>query len=216
MVKKTVMIVGGDQKIEDMFNEHPDFLVTDLVVLADIVCFKGGADVDPQLYGQKRHRTTGVSPASDKRDIQYWDEIKDDPNVLKVGICRGGQFLNVMNGGKMWQNVNNHALWGTHKAIDLTGIIGAPIGGGFGETTVTSTHHQMMRAGPDGEILCIAHEATSYEDDTDEINKPLEYDTEVVWYPKHRSLCFQPHPEYTSVETKDYFFKLLERVSNDQ
>lgn len=88
---------------------------------------------------------------------------------------------------------------------------------------VTSTHHQMMIPGPEGQLIGIATESKWFEDATgiyglshaksrtkDRNPKIPEFDAEIIWYPKTRSLCFQPHPEYHHVETRKLFFDLVE------
>lgn len=180
---------------------------------ADIVCWTGGADVDPSLYGEKNalykgHYMSGIDPDRDEIDARVFGYASDK---FKVGICRGGQFLNVMNGGKMWQHVDKHA-GAPHDLIDtVTSEV----------VRVTSTHHQMMRPAPDGLILAHARESSFKLADLDEwriehdhVSKPEELlDVEVVWYEESKSLCFQPHPEHRNHKPcTDYFFNLMERM----
>ena len=42
------------------------------------------------------------------------DREKVSPNQLCVGVCRGSQFLCVMNGGLLVQDVGYHGVFGTH------------------------------------------------------------------------------------------------------
>ena len=184
---------------------------------ADIVCFTGGEDVNPALYGEKNleyqgRLMSGYSEARDDLDLRVYGYAADK---VKVGICRGGQLLNVVNGGSMWQHVTGHA-GGPH---DLTDIVTGAI------YRVTSTHHQMMRPGPDGLVLATAREARMKLAHGDEWH--LEYDhkarkadlddVEVVWYENSKSLCFQPHPEFGGAkECTDYFFELLEAAVSSQ
>lgn len=211
---KKVTVIGGDYQIIDMFNKHKDYYVNkDANSDADVVCFIGGADVAPQFYGQQKLAGTSVSTAADNRDYNAWKfyAARKQPPMF-VGICRGGQFLNVMNGGKMWQHVDGHAM-GPHAMIDL--LTGK-------EIKVTSTHHQMMRANTDtGEVIGIAMEARNFADDKVSVasKNPKErtksmpaFDTEVVWYKDTRTLCFQPHPEYNQEATRNYFFELMEKL----
>ena len=109
----------------------------------------------------------------------------------------------------MWQNVDNHGSSHLmHNLLNVPGIEEKSL-------MVTSTHHQMMVAGPEGEIIGIATSmdksrglATKYESYVGR-QKP-KFDTEVVWYPKTMSLACQFHPEYRQhVEMRDYFFKLI-------
>lgn len=198
-----VYIVGGDHLIEKMFLSRGIESVL-YWTEANFACFTGGADVTPSLYGEKNV----ASHCDWLRDIEEMGEYVDlqGAGLPMVGICRGGQFLNVMNGGKMWQDVNNHAIWGTHK-LDLFDEIGH-----YRDSyEVTSTHHQMMRRGEDGVVIGFAKLATRFAHDGDD-EIPGE-DTEIIWYPKTRSLCFQPHPEYNGNkdDTEELFFTLLKQ-----
>jgi len=216
-VKRTVKVIQS-ALIERLFNKQAGYMTVESADLADIIVFPGGADVNPAYYGQDKHPTTHTNGFDDQRDDRYWKQYSKDEKRMLVGICRGGQFLNVMNGGQMWQDVNNHGIHGTHKVIDLLNDK---------EIQCTSTHHQMMVANEkEGEVIGIAYEATRWENDklrlaiqnqdnpTKRTGSCPKYDTEVVWYPKTRSLCFQPHPENYNApdECKDYFFDLIDRL----
>lgn len=183
---------------------------------ASIICFTGGEDVDPSLYGESNLMmgNRAMSFFNKKRDEQdsVVFGIACANDVIKVGICRGGQFLNVMNGGKMWQHVTDHAVSGGHDLIDnFTGEV----------VRVTSTHHQMMRPAKDGVVIAVARESKARFTDGERwtrsgavatgVDKDLD-DIEVVWYPDSKSFCFQPHPEFNIYpECTDYFFSSLER-----
>lgn len=191
---------------------------TDDINEATIVCFTGGEDVSPSLYGEENlvmhgRKMSGNNPDRDDTDaVIHGYAVANE--AFQVGICRGGQFLNVMNGGKMWQHVDGHAGVGHHMLHDtITGEV----------VTVTSTHHQMMRPSKDGEVLAIARESRSKWSEKDEWHiteadtLPAEWfdDIEVVWYPSTRCLCFQPHPEYAGAPgCTDYFFDLIEHHIN--
>ena len=111
-----------------------------------------------------------------------------------------------MSGGAMWQDVNNHGR--SHHMTNLLDISDSFKKGQ--DILVTSTHHQMMIPSDEGEILAFANEATEFISSKKRVRP--DYDTEVVWYEKTKSLCFQPHPEYSSeaaMSTRDYFFALL-------
>lgn len=179
---------------------------------ADIIVFTGGEDVSPHLYNEKKHHTTYANTFRDAVDQAMYEDSWSRGQFL-VGICRGGQFLNVMNGGHLWQDVDNHALFGGHDAY-------SPKGGRI--ILVSSTHHQMMRIAPGGELLLYATE--SERKDTMAIGpdgKPTwtppapddEFDVEAVWYPETRSFCFQPHPEFNGFpECRQWFFETLNEL----
>lgn len=173
---------------------------------ADILLFTGGEDVDPGLYGEQALRTTMFNRNRDDKEVNLFNEAKEK-NIPMVGICRGGQFLNVMNNGKMWQHVNGHT--GDHPIW--------PVGpkNTLGEAILaTSTHHQMMRPGEKGTVLAIGKKATKLQSFGQDVERPepVSSDTEVVWYPDTKCLCFQPHPEMrgASDELVKYFDELMD------
>jgi gamma-glutamyl-gamma-aminobutyrate hydrolase PuuD len=162
-----------------------------------MLCLMGGADVSPILYQEQRLPCTFTDPEQDMEDAALFATFRDRP---KVGICRGGQFLNVMSGGKMFQDTDNHTS--SHDIIDhkTEKII-----------KVSSTHHQMMRPGVKAEIIATARRS-SYVRCFDGyiFRKDVEYeDYEVLHYAHTKSLCYQPHPEIGPDENVDYFFSCI-------
>lgn len=174
---------------------------------ADAVVFPGGADVHPKLYHEPMHPKTHVSERLDNQWCSIWGHIKSN-EYLKIGICRGAQFLNVMNNGKLWQDIDGHV--GDHECIYKAKN---------GESIiydVTSTHHQMMRPAPGwAEVWCHAR-LTKFRDTgatrSEKVNPLDGPDPEVVWYPNTRSLCFQPHPEYHLKSCQRLFELCLNRA----
>lgn len=168
---------------------------------AHLLQFLGGSDVDPSYYGETKHATTWSDPARDAREASFFNGFPDKP---KAGICRGGQFLNVMNGGKMWQNVDKHP-YGTHQAEFVGGLV----------IPVSSDHHQMMRPSEEAVFLGWATISTKRET-ADTVDTSSDFlDAEAVWYGRTASLCFQGHPEYYGYgECEDVYFNLLEQLFN--
>jgi carbamoylphosphate synthase small subunit len=209
---KKVLIVGGSAQYSVMFTKL-GMLITSSIKDADLVCFTGGADVSPSLYGEEKHPHSHIDRVRDEVDIGIFHAARA-ANITMVGICRGGQFLHVMNGGKMYQHVDGHATGRPHKAIDSV----------TGDThLVTSTHHQMMKYTGSGVLVATASEATRKEfmdgygvtSDKARINE----DVEVIFYPVMKCLCFQPHPEFNwamegAESTYLYFKNLMERYIN--
>jgi gamma-glutamyl-gamma-aminobutyrate hydrolase PuuD len=184
----SVYIVNGDRDYSNMFLLE-GWVVTDRLSEADLVQFTGGADVSPYMYGEPAHPSTYVHAARDAYESAVFQACLNQ-SMPMAGICRGGQFLNVMCGGLMWQDVDQHAIHGFHAAFDHVTKSVVP---------VSSTHHQMMRPNSKAEVLMtarIAHRKermgqsggtiTSYNDDAD---------IEALFYDEQRSLCYQPHPE---------------------
>lgn len=205
-----VFIVQPNREYEDMFKKKGWTLASSLTDFADLIQFTGGSDVTPQLYGEGKHRTTWASAERDRGEAIVF-EVGRQYGIPMAGICRGGQFLNVMCGGKMWQDVDNHGISGTH--IAHCHVTDADI-------QVTSTHHQMMIPGPTGDIIMTAAEATRKESCNDigrvltRIVQPDEHsDIEGVHYIHENVMCFQPHPEFEyRDELANHYFMLLEKL----
>lgn len=197
-----VLVVGGGFQYLKMFFDAGLKGATS-VDDADIICFTGGEDVDPALYGEKAIPETYFNTRRDEVESRIYGEAVGLRKPM-VGICRGAQFLNVMNGGKLWQDVNAHL--GAHTVLDVR----------TGEYVdrMTSTHHQMMRPADDGEVLAVASLSTSKKCDGEHLltDAPVENsDVEVVWYPASMCLCFQPHPEFSHGNCRNYFLDLFDQ-----
>lgn len=162
---------------------------------ADLIVFTGGADVSPHIYGETKLPCTH---SDYPRDLKCGELYKKFEGKMKIGICRGAQFLNVMNGGKMYQDVDQH----TQKHVMFT-LKGENLG------EVTSTHHQMMIPSPVGIVLAVAEESFRRQRAAGTVIGSFRDDTEVVRYASSDSFCFQPHPEYGHKNTEDLFWRGL-------
>jgi gamma-glutamyl-gamma-aminobutyrate hydrolase PuuD len=204
-MQRRVFVVGGDGLVSAMF-ELEGWLLAQNVEDSDFVVFTGGADVPPKYYGENPIPGTRCNPWREEQEEVTYHQAVASGKAL-VGICRGGQFLNVLNGGAMWQDVDNHAIFDTHPVYDIES--GRDI-------ECTSTHHQMMRIGVGGVLVAHSGNLTTYYKSESGTHEPHAVDVEVVWYGGTRSLCFQPHPEYGVEECKKYFFELIERYCYDE
>lgn len=206
----TVLIVNASPQYTRMFADKGWAVVTDVNQMdsVQLVCFTGGEDVTPSLYGERSLPTTYSNLYRDEyeREIYLLALSKDIPCV---GICRGGQFLNVMNGGKMYQHVSRHTV--DHEVV----VHDDEFIPERNKVVVTSTHHQMMRPHESAKILVTAKEGgwKEYVDGNEVVHvTDDEQDIESVFYPHTRSLCFQPHPEFYGYdELKTLFFFLVNK-----
>ena len=74
----------------------------------DALVIPGGADVNPKLYGAKRHWLTfGVNTAKDKRQIKAIKKFAKAGKPV-LGICRGCQVINVAYRGTLKQHIGRH------------------------------------------------------------------------------------------------------------
>lgn len=198
-----VFIVGNDYSISNMFLRQGWTITDHIDEKIDLIQFTGGEDVDPSYYGEARHPMTRSNPKRDAEEAAVFHEWVGVVNM--AGICRGGQLLNVLNGGKMWQHVNHHAVHGTHSATDLrTGQV----------LQVTSTHHQMMQPSHTADVWLVAEEATTKQTATSQFDGKMWPDYEAVVYPINKCLCFQPHPEYVGVnhECQTLYFDYIKQM----
>ena len=185
-----VFVEGADHYIVRMFKEN-GWEVAKKLEEANLVCFQGGADVSPELYGE-RNVGSYSDADTDWRSLVLYNNAKR-LGIPMVGICRGGQFLNVMAGGKMIQDHPGHAIRGTHEIV---------LDEAWSDKTisyqVTSTHHQVMVVNPHASDLL--GWATG-----------KQHEVEIVHHWKENSLSFQPHPEYVEAdhECQKLFFTLL-------
>lgn len=179
---------------------------------ADIIVWNGGEDIatniyleEPVMRGIPLHR----SPR-DIDEIALFDEYKRDKSKLLIGICRGAQLLNCLNGGSLYQDVDGHNR--THDMIDLRTkeVI-----------SVTSTHHQQMRPAPKDGIVVGVSSCSTYKDCMDGVTHHSTtqdlvngVDVEIMWYPKTNTLCIQGHPEYVpGSRFAKYTSELIKEVS---
>lgn len=198
---RNVYIVGNDSLTTSMFLRRGWGVVSNIGDDVDLIQFTGGEDVDPSYYKEPRHPATRSNPNRDAYESTLFHAW--NPRIPMAGICRGGQFLNVMCGGSMWQHVTGHTTPKGHEAECLyTGEV----------LHVTSTHHQMMIPGATASILMTAQVSgvkSSFDSTEDGSFSP---DIEAVLYEEQRCLCFQPHPEYVSINTplQDKYFEYLD------
>jgi len=158
---------------------------------ADLIVFTGGEDVTPMMYGEQQHITTEVNKNRDLREaVAYIKAISLSKPVL--AICRGSQFVTIMNDGKLIQNIHGHATSRGHRITD-----------GKSAYIVTSTHHQMMYPfdmnPEDYQLIAWSKEKLSdtYETGFGQYSQgQVKVEPEVIYYPKTNTLAVQYHPEY--------------------
>ncbi len=79
----------------------------------DGLLMTGGQDVSPALYGAAREKACGVPcEIRDRMEaILYAAALEENKPVL--GICRGIQLVNVLQGGTLWQDLPSERPGGT-------------------------------------------------------------------------------------------------------
>lgn len=205
---------GFDQSVVDMLNlifivEVCDQYDTE----SDLLIFLGGSDVDPYFYGEETSQTTFTNTDRDLMERQIY-KYHDDEKP-KLGICRGGQFLTVMNHGKLVQDLDSHYVMHPIKTNDNEIYM------------MTSDHHQMMYpfnlTKDSYEIIASAVDETGEEkvlssyhmngkDEQIEYPKGFE-EPEIIFFPRTNSLCIQGHPEYSYCPSNTVVY-CLELIKN--
>ena len=121
----------------------------------------GGGDIDPSIYGEKRHeKVHSVDPERDRTEAALITEAKERGTPV-LAICRGIQMLNVALGGTLVQDISSecntsivHDDGGprdsrSHEvAIEPGSLISKAVGAE--RCTVNSFHHQSVKDVGDG------------------------------------------------------------------
>jgi len=126
-----------------------DVCAEDMADLCDALLLTGGADIDPELYGEEKlNDTVHASPERTAFERPLFEAfLKRGKPIL--GICRGIQLINVCLGGTLWQDLVEQKGW-VHMHPDIRHDIYAEEGSIlhrlFGpQFKVNSTHHQAVK-----------------------------------------------------------------------
>jgi len=211
-------LVMGSYEYYEPFLRVGRVVSTEQYDLADCIVFTGGADIDPRMYGEEKHRQCyATDPNRDSSEEEVFNYAVRH-GIPMVGICRGAQFLNVMNGGKLIQHSTGHTMG--HQ-VELAKYCK------YKQKTfeVTSTHHQLMV--PDvkkgHELIAFSRnvakimagvplkEYTAYSEKHSD-GMMMAKEAEVLWYDVTNSLCVQYHPERMAIGSDGalFFEHLLE------
>lgn len=131
---------------------------------ADIVVWTGGSDVTPALYNKKALHETQFDINRDFNDLlayRFSGNCK-----LRLGICRGAQFLNVLSGGSLDQHhigSDEHPTGHQGQPHEMVRYSFKNLDSPGKEEMkdskiykVTSTHHQLMVPGKKAIVLGVA------------------------------------------------------------
>ena len=168
---------------DDVVAESPD----ELLDMLDALILAGGSDIDPASYGAQPHRETrGTRPERDRFELGLGTRaLERDMPVL--GICRGMEMLNVIQGGTLDQHLAGLELHRhTPGAFSDHGVRLEP--GSLAErvvgaerTEVKSAHHQGVDELGEGVV------ATGFADDdvVEAIELPeRSFAVGVLWHPE--------------------------------
>tara|TARA_R110000765_G_scaffold223037_3_gene327154 strand:- start:16587 stop:17204 length:618 start_codon:yes stop_codon:yes gene_type:complete len=171
-------ISEGQQSYANVFDAM-DWSQVDKIYNAEVVIFTGGADVSPRLYDEE-NTASYCDNSRDIVDMKSWCYAKLY-GLPMIGICRGSQFINVMSGGKMKQDIRGHGI-GYERTHPVNLILSPSELNPYTvltSTHVNSTHHQESIPLHPANVLAVFDDRV----------------VEAVGYPSNRAFGVQWHPE---------------------
>jgi putative glutamine amidotransferase len=167
MYADAIVRAGGVPVLLPPATEDPDAAAAAVARLDGLVV-TGGADVDPQQYGEEPHpRTASWRPDRDAWELALLTSAAA-ANLPTLGVCRGMQVMAVAAGGTLEQHTpdvvghEEHSPGGdafgeigvsTSESSVLQSILGT-------EVTVHCHHHQSVRSHPGFEAVAHAEDGT--------------------------------------------------------
>lgn len=200
---------GGEEKTFGKLFTHLTSVVNagelgDIDVKDSVILFRGGQDINPMLYNEKRVVENGADSVLSIRD-KFERELFNfavKHAIPMIGICRGAQFVCAMSGGKLVQHCDRHG--GNHHIVTASGKT----------MLVTSTHHQMMYpVGTKHKLIAWAAPKRSnvYIMSPTDQRTELYAEPEIVYFEETKALGIQGHPEYLT-ETHPFWIYSNELV----
>lgn len=146
------------QKIQDagasVMILPPDMRDSDAVGRLDGLVLAGGADIDPNRYGEDPHETVDKPrTARDASELGLYFKARE-LDIPVLGICRGLQIMTVAHGGSLHQHLpdvvgttlhrdapgtfNNHTVTLAEGSL-IASLVGAT------EVVSNSSHHQAVK-----------------------------------------------------------------------
>jgi len=149
-----LLIAPGESRVEAILD------VIDALVLS------GGGDIDPSRYDGKRHDTNySIDQERDTLELELARRVIDS-SIPTLGICRGAQILNVVQGGKLIEHIPDEVgVKVLHRAPPrepVTHGVKLKAGSrlaqilGRDQFDATSWHHQALRGAAAG-FDAVAH-----------------------------------------------------------
>jgi putative glutamine amidotransferase len=121
-----------------------------LMSTVDGLVLTGGADVEPERYGQEQHPATYTRPSRDAFEFGLFAAARRQRKPV-LGVCRGLQVMSVALGGTLTQHLPESTGSTEHQPAPAT----------FGRGTVTLADGSRAAAilGRETKTLCYHHQA---------------------------------------------------------
>lgn len=98
------IIRAGGLPVIIPISDDPD-IIADICERIDGLLLSGGNDINPELYKEKAcSATVNISPFRDTSDSHTLKAMLDTRKPV-LAICRGMQFLNIHQGGTLYQDI---------------------------------------------------------------------------------------------------------------
>jgi len=169
---------------------------TDDIFTCDGFILTGGIDIEPSFYNEDSSYANAPDTFQEDRDsfekkIYKYSQLHQLP---LLGICRGMQLVNVLQGGKLVQDLgtlnNIHKKEGSDKQhevkVEKTSLLGETVDALTGK--VNSAHHQAVAENVLGRNLKV----NAYSNSEDKTIEGIEFENKSG---KAFMLCVQWHPE---------------------
>ena len=167
---------------DDVLAEGPD----EVLDMLDGLILAGGSDIDPATYGAQPHPETGTTwPERDRFELGLGTRaLERDMPVL--GVCRGMEMLNVIQGGTLNQHLDSElhrhtpGVFTDHRVRLEPGSLAERVVGAE-HTEVKSAHHQGLEELGEGVV------ASGHADDgvVEAIELPdRSFAVGVLWHPE--------------------------------
>src|SRR6476660_5155419 len=162
MYADAIVRAGGVPVLLPPATDDPDAAAS-VIARIDGLVVSGGADVDPQQYGEKPHpRTASWRPDRDAWELTLLTSAAD-ADLPTLGVCRGMQVMAVAAGGTLDQHTpdvvghEEHSPGGAEfGAVEVSAMRSTLLHSILGPVaTVHCHHHQSVRSHPG--YMAVAH-----------------------------------------------------------
>ena len=177
-----------------------------LVSTVDGLVLTGGADVEPERYGQEQHPATYIRPNRDAFEFGLFEAARKAGKPV-LGVCRGLQVMSVALGGTLVQHLPEARETTEHQPAPAT----------FGRGTVTLADGSRAAAilGSETKTLCYHHQAIDrLGDGLEPVGWAADGTIEAAEVPGEFTLGVQWHPEQDSDDVR--LFRALVEASKER